>query len=441
MNRAFRAAARRWRCGHALLSALAAIFPAAAKADLWSLTSSVQANLETNDNVNLVPQSPGTVNTLSLSTDLNASRRVENAATALTMNLASLRQQGPGSGDRLDGRLGLTQSITFPRGSLNAAATLAQDFNSDLLTADVTVGRGQRRTASLSGGGSYALTERLSASAQLSAGRAGYGSEVTRASDFRTTGASGSLNYLVSEVDTLALQAGHSGYHTLTDSNRYRTDSLSVGLSRAWSERTTISLDLGAYRTERSREASRLACPLPISFCRGGLVPLQVVRERLGSTQTGLDYNASLRTQFDETTALALGLGRQKTTLSLSRQFSERNSASVGYTRQQQVPSGSGDEVRGRSFTASASFGVAPDSNVSLNYTQSRSSQLSQGSDSGPQQSSFAASINKEFTRDLSLQAGFRRALAENLGSGTRAHANSVNIALVVTWARFEASR
>ena len=441
MNRAARAATRRRRCGHALLSALAAIVPATAKADLWSLTSSVQANLETNSNVNLVPQSPGTVNTLSLSTDLNASRRVENAATALTMNIAALRQQGPGSGDRLDARLGLTQSITFPRGSLNAATTLAQDFNSDLLTADVGVGRGQRRTASLSGGGSYALTERLSASAQLSAGRAGYGQQLTRASDFRTTGASASVSYLLSEVDTLALQASHSGYHTLTDSNRYRTDNLNVGLSRAWSERTTISIDLGAYRTERSREVSRLACPLPVSFCRGGLVPYQTVRERVDGTETGLDYNASLRTQFDETTAFALGLGRQKTTLSLSRQLSERDSAAIAYTRQQQVPSGSGEEVRSRSFTASATFGVAPDSNVSLSYTQSRSSQASQGIDSGPRQSSFAASYSKEFTRDLSLQVGYRRALAENLGSSARAHADSVNVALVLTWARIEASR
>lgn len=424
----------------AVLTVAATLAPGAARSEEWFVGSNAQAGLETNDNVSLVPNSPGTVNTVSLSTTINALRRQANAATQLDVILSAIQQSGNGAADRVDGRLGVTQSVNVPRAGFNVAASLAQDFNSDVISADVTVGRGRRRTIVLSAGASYALSERLSASAQVSGSRTGYGQELTQASDFRTTGVSASLSYLLSETDTFTAQASHSGYRTLSDSNRSRTDSVNLGISHALSERASASLNLGTYRTVTSNLGLRLACPLQVSFCQAGLVPYIVVSERLTSSRDGLDYGGSLAYRIDETTALSAGAGREKYNVSLNMKFDERSNLAFVASRQQ-APSATGSEVRNQILSISANHGLSPTVSVAASYAQSRSWSEAVNTGGPAGQRSLSVSLTNELTRDLALQAGYRRTLADALAGAGGARSNSFNVALTYTWSRLDGLR
>ena len=434
--------ARRWPV---CLAAAAALAAPAARADQWTLDSSVQAGLELNDNLSLVPAPGGVTRTLSLSNGLSVARNTENSTTKLDANVSALDQSGGGASNRVDGRLGLTHALNLPRGSLSLGASLAQDFNSDVISADISVGRGQRRTLGLSAAASYALSERLSGSLQGSLGRAGYGEAVTQAVDFRNDSLSASVSYLLSEIDSVALQASRTSYRTLSGSTRSNTESLDVQYTRALSERASASLSLGGYREDTARTFFVRFCPLPVSFCSSGLVASQIAPVVVESPRSGVDAGASLSYRLDEASGVSALIGRRKSSAAFNVQFNERNSLAINAARQV-GPSGVGSEVRSQSFAISGAFGITPTVNGSVNLARSQAS-IDDRTSAGatltrqPVQTSLSATLSKEFSRDASLQIGWRRTLAQGLADGASARANSLNIALRLTWARLDAAR
>lgn len=401
-----------------LTGALATMLASAARADLWSLESSVESRFETNDNSSLSPTPAGSVNTLTLSSSLNAARRTENAATRLHADIAALQQWGGGASDRVDGRIGVVQSYSDPRDSVSVGLTLAQDFNSDLLTADVTQGRGRRRTTGLSAAWSHALSERLGTSTQLAITRAGYGQELTEASDYRNVSLTLGANYLLSETEVATAQLSHGDYRTLSGSNRSSTDSFDLGLSRTFSERASASLNLGVYQTRSSALSARLACPLQVSLCEAGLVPYIVVTEPLDSSRTGVQFSTSARYQFDEAGGLTFSAARQ------------------------QAPSGAGSVARNDSLSVGANRSFSPTMSGSLSYAQSRSTLQGGTAGAQPSQKSLSLTLLQQLESNLSLQAGYRHSLARGTaGAGQTARANSVYVAVKYDWAKVEASR
>ncbi len=429
----------------ACLAAAASLAVPAARAEQWTLESNVQSALELNDNTSLVVSPSGVTRTLSLANSVVAARNTENTSTKLDAAVTALDQRGGGASNRVDGRLGLSHALTLPRGSVTLGATLAQDFNSDVISADISVGRGQRRTLGLSASGSYALSERLSASLQGSLGRAGYGEAVTQAVDFRNDSLSASASYLLSEIDSVALQASHTGYRTLSGSTRSNTDSLDVQYTRALSERASASLSLGGYREDTARTFFARVCPLPVSVCQSGVVPFVVVPVVVEQPRSGVDAGASLTYRLDEASGLSASLGRRKSSAAFNVQFNERNSLAVNASRQV-GPSGVGTELRSQSFAIAGAFGITPTLSASVNLARSQAS-IDDGTSAGatvtrqPVQTSLSATLSKEFTRDASLQIGWRRTQANGLANGASARANSLSIALRLTWARLDAAR
>ena len=437
----------------ACLLAATSLGSPSALADLWTLEGNLQSGLELNDNALLVASPSGVTRTVSLSNVLAVAHSTENSATKLDAVLTALDQRGGGARNRIDGRLALSHALTLPRGSVNLGATLAQDFNNDVLGADISVGRGRRRTLGLSGAASYALSERLSASVQGALGRAGYGQEITQALDFRNDSLTGSVSYLLSETESVALQLGHTGYRTLSGSTRSNTDSLDLQYTRALSERTSASLSLGGYREDTARTFFTRACPLPVSFCTSGVVPTILVPVELESPRSGVDAGASLTYRLDEASGLSASLGRRKSSVAFTMQFNERNSLAVNAARQV-GPSGVGTEVRSQSLAIAGAFGITPSVNANVNLLRSKAS-VDDGPGVGagagastvrqPLQTSLSATVSKEFSRDASLQLGWRRTLAHGLAGGASssasASANSLSIALRLTWARLDAAR
>jgi hypothetical protein len=413
----------------------------AARADQWTLEGRVQGGLEINDNASLVSHPSGSTRTLALTNTLSAARSTESAATQVDAVVSALDQRGGGARSRVDGQLGISHALTLPRGSVSVGATLAQDFNSDVLSADVAVGRGRRRTTGLSAGGSYAFSERLSASMQGALGRAGYSEQVTQAVDYRNDSVSASLSYALSEIESLSLQASRTSYRTLSGGTRSTSDSLDLAYSRSLSERASASLSLGRYRDGSANTVTGLACPLPVDFCVSGLVPYIVSSEVVRRSSDGIDGGASLSYRLDETSALSVLLGRRKSTASFSKQFSERDSLAVSAARQV-GPSGVGTELRSQSFSIAGACGLTPTLSAAMSLARSRATVEQGPIDSRePLQTALSVTLSNEFTRDASLLVGWRRTLAQGQADGGSAGSNSFNASLRLTWARLDAGR
>ncbi|MES2099774.1 MAG: hypothetical protein V4569_08150 [Pseudomonadota bacterium] len=405
---------RRWQ---ALCVATLGLAPIAARADLWSIENSASSRLEWNDNAALAHASPGSVNTLSLSNALNASRQLENSVTRMKADITALRQQGAGGQDRIDGQLALTQLFSDPLNSLNLAAQYSQDFNDVVRSADVTVGQGRRRTTLLSAGWSRALSERLSASTQLSVGRTAYGRALSGAVGFRDTALSGGVSYALSEIASLSLQASRSGYRAADDRNRSTTDAVNLSLAGAISDRSSGSVGLGAYRTASEAQGARLACPLATALCEAGLVPFVIVSERFASARRGLQFSAAVRYQLDPTTDASFSVARQ------------------------QLPSGAGVLVRNDSLSAGINRSFSPTLSGALNYARSRSTLHESAGAARPGHQTLSLSLSKQLAPALSLQAGYQRSESDSSGHGAGARSNSVSVTLKYDWSRFDASR
>jgi hypothetical protein len=404
---------RRWRWF--ALGAVALGSPGA-QAEQWTIDNSFATRYESNDNTALAPVSPGTMNTLSLSTALAASRKTENSATRVNASVASLREQGPGAQSHVDGQLGLAQSLSDPLNSFTLGTQYQQDFNDGIANADIVVGRGRRRTRTASGGWSRSLAERLSANVQLSEERTAYGLSASNAVDYRNTVLSTGLSYRLTEADTLSLDANRSDYRT--DTNRSTTDQISLGWSRVLTERNSLSLSLGVYRTQTETLRSHRVCPLAASFCDVGFVQFIVVTESVGTTGQGLQFSVSDRHQLDETTDVSFGAARQ------------------------QVPSGAGVVVRSDTLNASLNRSFSPLLNGTVGYAQTRSTYLGlAGEPARPAQQNLSISLARQLATDLSLQAGYQFSHAEGAAAGQGGRSHSVNVSLKFDWPKFDAAR
>ena len=395
--------------------------PSAAHAESYSLESSSNVSVEANDNLNLQPRSAGTVKTLALSTSVGASRRAENSATLLNATVTALQQWGKGGNDRLDGSIGLTQSFDDALNNLTASVRYAQDFNSTVQNADVTVNPGLRRTTSVSASWARALTERLSANTQVSTSQTSYGQQTSAAlagsNSFRNTSVSAGLSYAVTEIDTVSVQTSHSDYRRAAADIRSSTNEVSVSASRVLGERGSGSLQLGVYQTDSSSPRVRFACPTDPVLCELGLVPLIQIRDQAKTSGTGLSYGASYRYELGEASSFSLSLGSQ------------------------QSPSGAEGVVKSKTLNLGLTHSFAETLSGAMSFGLSRSTGQTSVANQGAQRRTLAMSLSKQLSRDFSLQSNYQWTQADNVGGGGKARSNSISVALSYAWPTFQASR
>jgi hypothetical protein len=387
--------------------ALALLAPGA-RADHWVLESSLLTRLEANDNVNLVPHSPGIVNTLSVSTNLSAAREVESASTRANLALTALHQVGPGAQDRVDGQMGLSQVLNEMRHTWNAQAAYRQDFNNTVVNSDVGVGYGRRRETQVSGGWSYALSERLSAGVQASFGQTTYG--VPGAENFRTEGIGANGSWLMNERVALSARIGHVRFRTLDGSSTSTTDDANIGWTRSFSELGSGSVSVGVYRTTQTTLHQALACPLPVLLCTSGIVPFVPVTVQAEFATHGVQFSASYRFQLDE-----------------------RSSVGFSAARLQQ-PSGVGAVLRNDSITASANRGLSPVLDGSLSYAYSHSTSPLPGDPSPPPQQRVSAALFRRLGPDLALRASYDYTRAAPTSTSAIAQSNAIGVTLEYAW-------
>ena len=369
-----------------------------ANAGQWSIESSVSSSLNSNDNINLAPQSTGTVNSLNLSGSLNASRKVEDMSTVLGLSTTRVAQWGDsnagGGGDRFDGNASLSQSVTIERNTFSVNAGYSQDFNNNVQTADVAVAPGQRRTANYGASWSHSLTERLSTSLSVSSQRSWYSQAAPGTVNFTNGSWGGGLNYLLTEIDTLSLNLSTSEYRPDTDGDQSTTEQWSIGISRQWSEQWSSQLSAGKYRTSRS----------------------------LQPTSSGLQYSTSHSFAFDESTSLSFSSSRGE------------------------QPSGAGEVLLNESVSLAANYGFTETMSGGVNYNLSKNTGqlgvnaagLFQGDS---RQRSYGATLSKQLSPDVSLGLSYLLTQADNVGASNSARSNSVSISLTYNFPIVTASR
>ncbi len=369
-----------------------------ANAGQWSVESSVSSSLNSNDNINLAPQSTGTVNSLNLSGSLNASRKVEDMSTVLGLSTTRVAQWGDsnagGGGDRFDGNASLSQSVTIERNTFSVNAGYSQDFNNNVQTADVAVAPGQRRTANYGASWSHSLTERLSTSLSVSSQRSWYSQAAPGTVNFTNGSWGGGLNYLLTEIDTLSLNLSTSEYRPDTGGDPSTTEQWSIGISRQWSEQWSSQVSAGKYRTSRS----------------------------LQPTSSGLQYSTSHSFAFDESTSLSFSSSRGE------------------------QPSGAGEVLLNESVSLAANYGFTETMSGGVNYNLSKNTGqlgvnaagLFQGDS---RQRSYGATLSKQLSPDVSLGLSYLLTQADNVGASNSARSNSVSISLTYNFPTVTASR
>ena len=395
----------------------ASALPLAARAELWSVENSIESRFESNDNLYLAQRDRFSVNTVNLTNTLQLARQSESAATRATLAATGLRSIGGGGVDRVDGRFGVTQTINAPLDLYSLQALYAQDFNDAVQNADVTLGRGRRRTTTLAGTWQHSFTERLRTTAQAAYVRTAYGQRLEQvAADFDDASASAGADYRLSEIDTLTARAGRSRYATRVGGSTSTTDDINLGASRVLSEQGALSLSLGYYRTTSSQKFYGAACPIEVTFCRSGLVPFQTFIADRSNRSSGFQFDASYRHQFDERTSLVFAAARK------------------------QAPSGTGSVVTSDTLNAAVSRSFSETLSASLAYAQSRARFETEGGGSTAQRA-LTVSMAKRLAEETNLVATYQRTQADLFGGVGSAQSNSISVSIRLDWPRVEASR
>ena len=394
----------------------AACLPVPAAAELWTLENTVESRFESNDNLYLSQQDRTHVNTLNLTDTLKASRQSESAATRALLAATALRSIGGGGIDRVDGRAGVTQTLSGPLDLYSLQADYAQDFNDAVQNADVTLGRGRRRTTSLSGSWAHSFSERLRATTQLSYVRTGYGRRLADAASFDDASASVGADYRLSETDSLTTHVGRSRYATRVGGRTSSTDDVNIGASRVLSEQGSISVSIGVYRTTARQKFIVEACPIQASFCNAGIVARQSFVLTRSTASQGLQFDVSYRHQFDERTSLVFSAARK------------------------QAPSGASTVITNDTINASAGRSFSETLSATLAYTQSRARFDTEGGGRTSQRA-VTAQLMKQLADDTSLVATVQHTSAQLFGGAGNAPSNSISISIKREWPRFDASR
>lgn len=401
------------RCKAGLLLLLA---PLAARSEQWTLDHTVATRYEVNDNAALAPTSPGTMNSLALSSNLQAARRSENAATSVRALMAAVEERGRGANDRIDGQWGVSQAFDDPLHSLRLSAGYLQDLNNNIDTGDVLVGRARRRTTQVDASLSRQLSPRWSASVQGALDRTRYGAD--GASDFRNGSGGGGLSYRLTERQTASLNLSQARYRTEDGRYRSTTDQFSLGWSQQLSELSSMSLSVGGYR---SRSEGVRQVPVCSSANPADCVTdprLYTLRaEPVDETRRGLQFNLSSRWQLGEATDASLRAARE------------------------QSPSGAGVIARRDTLGATLNHAFTPRASGSFGYARSRALYGSFGGDVSRTEESVSLSFTHRLAEDLSLQVGAAHRRARSSLFDGSASANAVNVSLSLDWPRLDASR
>lgn len=294
----------------AALIALAAVPACGAE---WTLGVSGGTRLEAIGNPRLAVPEEGAATRLTLSGAAALRGRTEIAELSLDAELAR-HASDESSLDTTDGSLRLGGSRRFERGSASASLSYRRDSTqaSELEETGVLVTRAQRDDYAAGLSLQRALSERLSATAGVSASALRYDRASASLFDSDTQGATLGASYVPDARTTLGLAGSVSHVGTDPFSYRARTASLQASASYAWSERLSFSVAYGPSRTRIESAALVPVCPVPVELCLAGVVPFEALSSAQERVSTGAVYSASASWRAGLRTELGFAASRSR---------------------------------------------------------------------------------------------------------------------------------
>ena len=410
------------RCAGAapLLAALSVVAHNPAPAASWTLERAFDTRLAIDDNPDFAPQPPGARTTLRVDGSVGLLRDDEAVQSRFDARLGA-EHALRGDGGRTPVESNVTASHAW-RDALTqwrlGGALLHESIGDGDPgdAADQRLGRGTRRSVALDLGGSRAVGERLTLSADARAGRTAYGAGVRAAQDFDTRSLSSRVTWRASERSALAVSAGASNFRTRPDArSRSRSAQLTLSATHAWSETVSLSALLGSQRSTRRSLVDLLVCPLPAAFCESGAATPVRVQLAGRSRDDALLSSAGWQWALDE-----------------------RRSAGLSFTRTQS-PSGAGVPVISQRLSASTAQALSP----TLSWTAGLDVEhLRYAAGSGaagsprPTLAVVAGSLRWQLAERVAVQAGARWARSGEARSDTSARSRQFTLAV-----RFDAPR
>lgn len=281
-----------------------------------------------------------------------------------------------------NGGLSLRQRMNLPRQSWTADASVQRDSPQDRprTASDLLSGARARTVRDASLGWSYALDERWSAQLGGSRSATRLDNGAVAGGGFNAGSASASLNYALSETDSLGLSLARSKQTPALGDGGSTVDTLRLSGSRGLSEASSVSFNLGHSQTTRRFTVASLVCPLPLQFCQAGFAPFVLVQSNQSQRSRQMQFGANFSRRWSETASLGAQLTRVLTP------------SALGLTR---------EDALGLNFGTSWSEYRSG----SLNYDESHSSALGASGAPAAILRTLAASFSQRLTEKLSLSA------------------------------------
>lgn len=392
---------RTWGAAWLLTVAL----PGTAAAQDWSAQTGAQARLRHDSNPGLVRMPSGGLTTQQVSARSELTRRSEAGESGAEAELILSRGSRSaaaeaGSDTTALGRAALRQRLSVEGHIWRAELSYRRDrpLEGRATAGEVALGRNEQSVAEAGLSWSRPLTERLSADAsgtytQTRPGSAGAG---TAAQDYTVGSGTAALQYAWSETSTLSTSLQRTQQRLEASDTRITIDSLRLGWNGALSETAALNLSVAQSRTSQDFTLRGFACPLPVQFCTGGIVPFVPTESRITLRREQLQYSAggSLRWSpvatfsASATRALtpgALGVNREdRWSLGYSHSWSERLRGSLSLDESRTVPpAGSSLPARLRSLSLDASCSLHEQWTLVLQAQARRYDSAAPGSSAG----------------------------------------------------------
>jgi len=393
--------------GTALCTVVSLSTPATAHAQAWNWQGGARATLEHNSNQALTVANSPALLTARLTATGRAGRQAPIGRSEGEAELVfdASRQAGRGDGSVL-GRVTLNHQIEALRdsGSARIGHRRNRPIENARTASEAAFGTGEQDVTELALSWSHAFSERLSA--ELDTGRSRTRVSAPSAGQgYALANGSAGLRFRFSEITTLTGSLGRTRQRLDGNGLLIDIDTLRLGGSMTASETLSFRLDAAHSATTQVFTLRALVCPLPASFCQGGLVPFvlaeQVARSRRSQTQ----YNVSGQWRWSETSTFAARASRALTA-----------------------------GVQGVSLEDSHGLDVAhdagPDTSVSLAWQQSRSTLAGQPGASAGRLQSLALVANHRLGERLSLlgQLQHRRYSRGTLDTGASGTVLSISL-------------
>ena len=395
---------------------MAAALPGAAAAQDWTAQTGAQARLLQDSNPGLVRTPAGGLTTQQLSARSELTRRSEAGESGIEAELilSSGRGGGRGAGtagtagsDGRDttalGRAALRQRLSLERHTWRGELSYRRDrpLEGRATAGAVALGRTEQAVGEAELTWSYLLNERLTA--ELSGTytdtdtdtRPGSGPSAA-AQNYAVGSGTAALQYAWSETSSLSTSLQRTQQRLGRGDTRISIDSLRLGWTGALSDTASLNLSVAQSRTSQEFTLRGFACPLPVQFCTGGIVPFVPTESSFTRSREQWQYSAggSLRyspvTNFSANATRALtpgplGVNREdRWSLSCNRSWSERLRASLSLDESRTAPpAGTTAPARLRSLSLDASYSVQERWTLVLQAQARRYSSTAPGSGAG----------------------------------------------------------